>query len=369
VDDQLIGRDREQATLRAWVSAALAGRGSLVLLAGEAGVGKTSLVREALAGSGLGVLEGLGVQGGTSAFGPVVEALRSHRRATGGGPLLEGPLAAHLALLLPELGPPAPAGDRATLFEAIRHPGRDRRRPPVGAVPGRPPVGRRRHHGAAGGPGPLRGRPAAAAARSLPQRRAAAGPPDPAAAQRAAPGRPAAPGHGRAAGGRGQRRPAGTDAGDGGAAAAPGGVRPDRRRPLLRRRARLGLGGRRAPGGRAGRAGAVRGGGRPDPRQRPRRRAAAGGRALRRRPRRRRHRRRGRPDLRPRAGDGRRRAGRVAGRAAAPRHRDRGRPRAHGLPSRPGPRRLLRRDPLDPAGRPAPGGGRAAGGRPRRARR
>jgi DNA-binding CsgD family transcriptional regulator len=120
VDDQLIGRERERATLRAWVSAALAGRGSLVLLAGEAGVGKTSLARDALAGSGLGVLEGLGVQGGTSAFGPVVEALRSHRRATGGGPLLDGPLAAHLALLLPELGPPAAEGDRATLFEAIR---------------------------------------------------------------------------------------------------------------------------------------------------------------------------------------------------------------------------------------------------------
>ena len=38
----------------------------------------------------------------------------------GGGPLVEGPLAAHLALLLPELGPPAAEGDRATLFEAIR---------------------------------------------------------------------------------------------------------------------------------------------------------------------------------------------------------------------------------------------------------
>jgi DNA-binding NarL/FixJ family response regulator len=120
VDDQLIGREREQAQLRAWVNAALDGRGSLVLLAGEAGVGKTTLARRALAGSGLQLLEGFGVQGGTSAFGPVVEVLRAQRRAAGGGPLLEGPLAAHLALLLPELGPPATAGDRATLFEAIR---------------------------------------------------------------------------------------------------------------------------------------------------------------------------------------------------------------------------------------------------------
>ena len=119
MDDQLIGREREQAQLHAWVTAARAGRGSLVLLAGEAGVGKTTLARAALAGSGLQILEGFGVQGGTGAFGPVVEVLRSSLRAAGGGPLVEGPLAAHLALLLPELGPPAPGSDRATLFEAV----------------------------------------------------------------------------------------------------------------------------------------------------------------------------------------------------------------------------------------------------------
>jgi DNA-binding NarL/FixJ family response regulator len=118
VDDQpIIGREREQAQLQAWAAEALAGRGSLVLLAGEAGVGKTTL---ALAGSGIYVSEGVGVQGGTSAFGPVVEVLRAHLRSEGAGPLVEGPLAAHLALLLPELGPPAAEGDRATLFEAIR---------------------------------------------------------------------------------------------------------------------------------------------------------------------------------------------------------------------------------------------------------
>jgi energy-coupling factor transporter ATP-binding protein EcfA2 len=108
VDDQpIIGREREQAQLQAWAAEALAGRGSLVLLAGEAGVGKTTLARRALAGSGIYVSEGVGVQGGTSAFGPVVEVLRAHLRSEGGGPLVEGPLAAHLALLLPELGPPA----------------------------------------------------------------------------------------------------------------------------------------------------------------------------------------------------------------------------------------------------------------------
>ena len=85
VDDQLIGREREQARLQAWAAEALAGRGSLVLLAGEAGVGKTSLARRALAGAGLQVLEGVGAQGGTSAFGPVVEVLRAHLRSQGAG--------------------------------------------------------------------------------------------------------------------------------------------------------------------------------------------------------------------------------------------------------------------------------------------
>jgi len=120
VDDELIGRDEEKAQLQAWVNAALDGRGSLTLIAGEAGVGKTTLVQRVLADSELQVLTGFGVQGGTSPFGPIVEALRSYLRTAGGEPLLEGALAAHLAVLLPELGPPAPADNRATLFEAIR---------------------------------------------------------------------------------------------------------------------------------------------------------------------------------------------------------------------------------------------------------
>jgi predicted ATPase len=49
VDDRLIGRERERALLQAYVTEALAGSGSLVLLAGEAGVGKTTLARQVLA--------------------------------------------------------------------------------------------------------------------------------------------------------------------------------------------------------------------------------------------------------------------------------------------------------------------------------
>ena len=129
MDDQLIGRERERALLQAWVTDALAGRGSLVLLAGEVGAGKTTLARRVLAGSGLEVLEGFGAEGGAAAFGPIVAVLRSSLRSAGGAGLLEGPLAAHLALLLPELGPAAP---KATARPCSRPSARSWRRSPPG---------------------------------------------------------------------------------------------------------------------------------------------------------------------------------------------------------------------------------------------
>ncbi|MGA7670831.1 MAG: BREX system ATP-binding domain-containing protein [Nitrolancea sp.] len=77
----IVGRDREQATLRQALDDMLAGHGSLVLVSGEAGIGKTTLV-EWLASEAS--TEGcLVIRGGcydltaTPPYGPWIEALRT----------------------------------------------------------------------------------------------------------------------------------------------------------------------------------------------------------------------------------------------------------------------------------------------------
>jgi DNA-binding CsgD family transcriptional regulator len=115
----LIERDSARAWLEALVAEALEGRGSLVLLAGEAGVGKTRFAEEVAASADVHFLRGTSSVG-MPAYGPVTGALRGFLRAVPGGLPSCGPLRPHLALLLPELGEASEASDRATLFEAIR---------------------------------------------------------------------------------------------------------------------------------------------------------------------------------------------------------------------------------------------------------
>ncbi len=118
-DQPLIGRECERDVIAQAASRARDGQGELLLLSGEAGVGKTGLSEEALAQSGLLVLRGAVSQDATPPYGPLVAALRAYRRSVPDGLADSGPLSAHLALLMPELGPTAEQSDRSTLFEAI----------------------------------------------------------------------------------------------------------------------------------------------------------------------------------------------------------------------------------------------------------
>jgi DNA-binding CsgD family transcriptional regulator len=118
---ELIGRQREQAELDVALAAARGGGGGIVLLAGEAGIGKTCLLETCLGRSGLLALKGQTSEIATPPYGPVVAALRAYLRAHPGGLAGRGPLAPYLALLLPELGPPPDHTDPAALVEAICH--------------------------------------------------------------------------------------------------------------------------------------------------------------------------------------------------------------------------------------------------------
>jgi DNA-binding CsgD family transcriptional regulator len=118
VNEQVVDRGQERSEVGAFLAGAQAGGPSLLLIAGEAGVGKSTLIRAVLREHGLDGAEGAGRQDGTAPYGPVAEVLRrlhASRRSH-----LRGPLRAQLAGLLPELGEAAEDGDRGTLQEAIR---------------------------------------------------------------------------------------------------------------------------------------------------------------------------------------------------------------------------------------------------------
>ena len=122
----LVGRGEQLAALRAAWARASAGAATVVVLAGEAGSGKTRLLVE-LAGeardTGALVLAGRCTDEGVVPFAPFTEALRPYL-ADDPGALPEW-VVAELARLLPELdvrsAPPGgePAGARHRLFEAV----------------------------------------------------------------------------------------------------------------------------------------------------------------------------------------------------------------------------------------------------------
>lgn len=120
--DAPIGRDEELSLLEGCFEDARAGRGTCVLVRGEAGIGKSRLVAHAArraSALGLDVAWGVAWDGSeTPPFGLFREALRALRRARGGA----GDHPA-LARLLPEIGAPLPSfgadADRLVLTDAV----------------------------------------------------------------------------------------------------------------------------------------------------------------------------------------------------------------------------------------------------------
>jgi len=107
----LVGRDRELALLRAHLDAVIAGRGGLVLIGGEAGIGKTALAETLLieaAARGALVLVGRCYDlSETSPYGPWIEALARM-------PAGEGPHA------VPDLGGGGGSASQAALVAVVR---------------------------------------------------------------------------------------------------------------------------------------------------------------------------------------------------------------------------------------------------------
>jgi DNA-binding CsgD family transcriptional regulator len=123
----LVGRDDETSHLQAALAGAAAGRGGAVFLTGEAGIGKSRLVREtarAAGARGLAVLTGRAVAGGVpTPFRPFAEALGSAGRARSLPDSAElDPFRPALGRLVPQWRPaPGTAGDESlvVLGEAV----------------------------------------------------------------------------------------------------------------------------------------------------------------------------------------------------------------------------------------------------------
>jgi DNA-binding CsgD family transcriptional regulator/tetratricopeptide (TPR) repeat protein len=124
VSPALIGRAEPLAALARWLQAAAAGQGQVVLLSGEAGIGKTRLAAEAAAEAerqGALVLRGQCLEPDRARpYGPLIDLLRGWLEAAPPDELRAAASAPELALLVPELatGPP-PSTDKYGLYYAL----------------------------------------------------------------------------------------------------------------------------------------------------------------------------------------------------------------------------------------------------------
>jgi DNA-binding CsgD family transcriptional regulator len=108
MDQALVGRDAECAALDGALAAARAGAGPVILVTGEGGAGKTTLVEHVLARTSTPVLRGRAAEWAVNAYDVLARALRPAVRTT------TAPVPGVLAQILPELGAvPAEPGPAA----------------------------------------------------------------------------------------------------------------------------------------------------------------------------------------------------------------------------------------------------------------
>ncbi len=124
-----VGREREMEQLKGRLADALSGLGSVVMVVGDAGIGKTRLLQEFATYArlrGAQVLWGAAYEGeATLPYGPIAEALRDYvsrtsvetlRKAVTEGSLVLAPLVPELKAKLPDLSEPPPVAPEAEAY-------------------------------------------------------------------------------------------------------------------------------------------------------------------------------------------------------------------------------------------------------------
>lgn len=117
--NNITGRTKEKNYLFRAFDQAKDGRGQIILVAGEAGVGKTALVEETLAHSGLKVYTARCSNGSAPPYGPIISILRTCISENKNKTIDCGGLTKYLPLVLPELSDQTIEADAETLKEAI----------------------------------------------------------------------------------------------------------------------------------------------------------------------------------------------------------------------------------------------------------
>lgn len=115
---ELVGRERERAQLAALASVTAAGDGGVVLVCGEAGVGKSAVVEAALSGASLFEVRAAASPIATPPLGPIAHAARVLRRELPDAFAEAAARHPALAHFIPEMSEGAVTVDRDGLFRA-----------------------------------------------------------------------------------------------------------------------------------------------------------------------------------------------------------------------------------------------------------